>query len=129
MCCRDQGKSNNDGSLADARNNGVENQLTITTVRVDGLEEAEGYPDVNREDVQVAREVAIENGACNGPRAENEDFSGMRIFGGKAEWRRVLVVDLVNVLIEHTGVQCLMGLVRAWWVSTWFNSSHGGSLT
>lgn len=96
---------------------------------VDSLEEAEGYPDVNREDMQVAREVAIENRACNCSCAENENFSGVRIFCSKAERRRVLVMDLVNVLIEHTSVQCLMGLVRAWWVSTWFNSSHGGSLT
>ena len=80
---------------------------------VDSLEEAEGYPDVNREDVQVARKVAIENRACNGSGAKNEDFSRMRIFSSKAEWRRVFVMDFVNVLIEHTGVQCLMGLVRA----------------
>ena len=79
---------------------------------VDSLEEAKRYPDVNREDVQVARKVAIENRACNCSRAKNEDFGRVRIFCGKAEWRRVLVVNLVNMLIEHTGVQCLMGYTR-----------------
>ena len=33
----------------------------------------------------------------------------MRVLGGKPEGRRVLVVDLVDVLVEDTGVESLVG--------------------
>ena len=71
---------------------------------VDSLEETKRYPDVNRQDVQVASKVTIQDRPCNCSCAEDEYFRRVRVFGCESEWRRVLVVDLVDVLIQHTDV-------------------------
>lgn len=68
-------------------------------MRVDGLEETKRYPDVNRQDVQVASKVTIQDRPCNCSCAEDEYLRRVRVFGCEAKWRRVLVVDLVDVLI------------------------------
>ncbi len=73
-------------------------------MRVDSLEETQRYPDVNRQDVQVTSKVTIQDRPCNCSRAENEDLRRVGVFGCEAEWRRVLVMDLVDVLIQHTNV-------------------------
>lgn len=83
--------------------------LTIARVCVNGLEEAESDPDVDGEDVEIAEEVAVEKRAGEGAGAEDEDLCGVGVLGGKAERRRVLVVDFVNVLVQRAEVK---GLVR-----------------
>ena len=80
-------------------------------MRVDGLEEAEGDPEVDGDDVEVPAEGAVDEGAADRRRAENHDLGGVRVLGGEAERRRVLVVDLVDVLVERAPVE---GLVRCW---------------
>lgn len=78
-------------------------------MRVDSLEEAERDPDVDGEDVQVAREEAVEQGSRDGAGAKDHDLCRVRILSGQTERRRVLVMDFVNVLVEHRRVEELMG--------------------
>ena len=73
-------------------------------MRVDSLEETKRYPDVNCQDVQVTSKVTIKDRSCNCSRAKDKDLRRVCVFGCEAEWRRVLVMDLVNVLIQHTDV-------------------------
>jgi hypothetical protein len=69
-------------------------------VGIDGLEETEGDPDVDSDDVQVWLEPAVEQRPEDRARSENHDFERMRVFRGKAERRGVLVMELVNVLVK-----------------------------
>lgn len=78
---------------------------------INGLEETKGDPDVNGEDMEVAREVAPEQGTGNSSSAEDHDFSWVSVLCGKTEGCRVLVVDLVNVLVEHGGMEKTVGEV------------------
>lgn len=51
-------------------------------MRVDGLEQTKGDPDVHGEDVEVAGEVAVEQGSGNRARAKDEDLGGVRVLSG-----------------------------------------------
>jgi hypothetical protein len=77
-------------------------------VGVDGLEQPQNNPDVHGKNVQVLGEVAVEEGAADGTGTEDEHFRRVGIFSSKAERRRVLVVDLVDVLVQDTGVESLV---------------------
>jgi hypothetical protein len=78
-------------------------------VCVDGLEETQGDPDVDSENVEVLGKVAVKQGSSDRARAKDEDFSGVSVLGGKTERRRILVVDFVDVLVESTSVKGLVG--------------------
>ena len=78
-------------------------------MRIDGLEETERDPHVHREDVKVAAEGAVEERASDRAGSEDQHLSGVGILCSKTEGRRVLVVDLVDVLVENTGVESLVG--------------------
>lgn len=81
---------------------------TVSAVRIDGLEETEGDPDVDGEDVQVAAEHGVQDGADNRAGAEDEDLCGVGVLSGETERCRVLVVDLVDVLVEGSPVKSLV---------------------
>ena len=85
------------------------NGLTITAMRVDGLEETKGDPNIHGKDVEVPREVAIEERSQNCACSQNHNLSGVGILCSETERCRVLVVDLVNVLVQDTGVEHLVG--------------------
>lgn len=68
---------------------------------IDSLEQAKRDPSVNREDVQVLRNVAVKQRSTDCAHPKYENLKRMRVLGGKAEGSRVLVVDLVNVLVER----------------------------
>lgn len=72
----------------------------VAAVRVDGLEQAEDDPCVHGQDVQVLGDGAVQNGRADSSQSEDEDFDGRGVFSGHAEGRRVVVVDLVDVLVE-----------------------------
>ncbi len=78
---------------------------------VDGLEEAEGDPDVDGEDVEVLGDVAVEEGTADGARAEDEDLERVGVLCCETEGGGVLVVDLVDVLVERTEMEGLVGEV------------------
>lgn len=59
--------------------------------------------------MQVIREPAVKQRARNGTSAQNKHLGGMRILCSQTEWSRVLVVDLVDMFIERSGMECLMG--------------------
>lgn len=73
----------------------------VPAVRVDRLEETQGDPDVDAEDVQVGPEEAVEQRSSDGAGAEDEDFEWVGVFGCEAEGRGVFVVHLVDVLVER----------------------------
>jgi len=85
------------------------NGHTITAMRVDGLEKTKGDPNIHGKDVEVPREVAIEKRTQNCARSQNQNLSGVGILCSKTEGCRVLVVDLVNVLVQDTRVEDLVG--------------------
>ena len=76
---------------------------------VDSLEEAEDDPYVDGYDVQVLREEHVQKRAKDRARTENEDLSRMGVFSCKAKRCRVFVVDFVNVLVQNTRMERLVG--------------------
>ena len=76
---------------------------------VDGLEETKSDPNIHGKDVEVPREVAIEKRTHNCARSQNHNLSRVGILCSKTEGCRVLVVDLVNVLVQDTLVEHLVG--------------------
>ena len=53
-------------------------------------------------------EETVDKRVKNHASAENEYFSRVSIFSCQTKWYGVLVVDLVNVFVEYTSVECLM---------------------
>ena len=82
---------------------------TVTAVRIDGLEETKRDPDVHRENVEVAAEGAVEERAGDRTGTEDKDLCRVSVLRSETEGRRVLVVDLVDVLVEGAPVKCLVG--------------------
>ena len=62
--------------------------------------------------MEVAEEEAVEEGACDCPRAQDEHFRWMGVLRGQTEGGRVLVVDLVDVFVEASGMEGLMGCIQ-----------------
>ena len=75
---------------------------------VDGLEETEGDPDVDGEDVEVLHEEAVEEGPGNRASTEDEDLSGMGVLRSETEGGGVLVVNLVDGLVQHRSMESLV---------------------
>lgn len=72
----------------------------VAGVSVDGLMKTQGNPDIDGEDVQVVREVAIQERASNGAHSEDEDLERVRELGGEAERCAISVVQLVDLAIQ-----------------------------
>lgn len=85
------------------------NGRTVTAVSIDSLEETEDDPQIHGGDVQVASEEAVDQGTEDSSSTQDEHLSRVSILGSQTEWCRVLVVDLMNVLVEDTGVESLVG--------------------
>lgn len=83
----------------------------VAAVGVDGLEEAGGDPDVHGDEVEVAGDEAPQRGGPDGAHAEDHDLDGGGVLGGEAEGRRVVVVQLVDVLVEGPVVEGAVGPV------------------
>ncbi len=81
---------------------------TVAGVGVNGLEETEGDPDVDSDDVEVVTERAVEDGAADRAGAEDHDLRRVCVLSRQSKRRRILVVDLVDVLVERTPVQRLV---------------------
>ena len=77
-------------------------------MRINGLEETECDPEVDRDDMKVSGEVTVEKRSTDRPRAKDEDLCGMSVLCGQAEWRGVFVVDLMDMLVQRAIVQCLV---------------------
>lgn len=73
-------------------------------MRVDGLEETEDDPCIDRDDMQALREEAVDQRAKDGTGAEDEDFSRVGVLGRETEGGRVFMVDLVDVLVQNASV-------------------------
>ena len=76
---------------------------------INSLEETENNPEVDSDDVQAASEEAVDQGAEDGSSTQDEHLSRMRVLGSQTERSGVLVVNLVDVLVENTGVESLVG--------------------
>jgi hypothetical protein len=59
--------------------------------------------------VEITSECSIEDGAGDGASSKNEDFGRVCIFSSKTEGCRVLVVELVDMLVEDTSMERLVG--------------------
>jgi hypothetical protein len=71
----------------------------VAAVRIDGLEQAKHDPNVHGENVQVLGDGAPDDRNANGSESKNHDLNRRGIFSSQAEWSRILVVDLVDVLV------------------------------
>lgn len=72
----------------------------VARVCVDGLEQPEGNPDADCEQVQVSREVAPDDRNANSAKSQEHDFDRMGVFGSQPERCRVSVVLLVDDSVE-----------------------------
>ena len=72
----------------------------VAAVRIDGLEEAEDDPDVHREDVQILADGAPQDGCTYCAHTEDHDFNWRGVLSSHAKRRRVLMVDLVDILVQ-----------------------------
>lgn len=85
---------------------------TISTVGVDGLEEAENNPDIHRQNVEISRIPAVQQRSRQGPCTQNEGLHRVGILSRKTEWCSILMVQFMNMLVENTGVEHLVGCKR-----------------
>lgn len=76
---------------------------------VNSLEQTERDPKVNGDDVQIACEVAVEDGTSDRTSAEDEHLSRVGIFCSKTKRSRVLVVNLVNMSVQYSPMKGLVG--------------------
>jgi len=87
----------------------------VPRVRVDGLKEPECDPDVHRDNVEVApREVAKTQRTTERAYGKNQGLGWMGVFSSEAERCGVFVVQFVDITVERTIVQCLMGCECEW---------------
>ena len=77
---------------------------TITTVSINSLEKTKTNPDIDRENVQVLGEVAVQYGSGYRSSTKNKYFCWMRIFGSKTKRCRVFVMKLVDMPVQDTSV-------------------------
>lgn len=80
----------------------------VATVSIDSLEKTANDPEIHCQDVELTCDKNPDDGAKNSTKSQNHDFDWRRVFSGKAEWSRVLVVDLVDVLVERAPMHCAM---------------------
>lgn len=66
---------------------------------IDGLEETECNPGINSNNVEIPHKVAVQQRAGNSSGTEDKNLSRMCVFCCKPERRRVLVVNLMDVLV------------------------------
>lgn len=89
----------------------------VSRVSVDGLEQAQGDPDIDCENVEIGSDHAVEEGSTDCAQTKNENFNRVSVFGGlgsqlgakrgiqethETEGSRELVVKLVNVLVQRS---------------------------
>jgi hypothetical protein len=67
---------------------------------INGLEKAEGNPDVDGDYVQVLLDPAVEQWSENCPRSKDHDFERMCVLGGETKGCGILVVELVNMFVK-----------------------------
>lgn len=77
-------------------------------MRVDGLAHTENNPDVHGQDVKITGDACPDDGRTNGAKSEHHDFDWRSVFGCQSKGRRVLVMDLVDVLVQRTPVHRTM---------------------
>ena len=85
---------------------------TITTVRINSLEQTKRDPNINGDNVKVARKVAIKHGTCDGTRTKDKYLCGVGVLGSQAKRCRVLVVQLVNMLVQGSPMKCLVSCTQ-----------------
>lgn len=71
-------------------------------MRINGLEEAEGDPEVHGDKVEVASDRDPEDWRANDPDAEEHDFNRGRVLGSQSERGRIVVVHLMDGLVKGT---------------------------
>ena len=59
--------------------------------------------------MEITSEGGVEDWASNGTGSKNQDFSGMGIFNCKTKRCRVLVMNFVDILVEETSMERLVG--------------------
>jgi hypothetical protein len=72
---------------------------TISTVGIDGLEEAENYPHVHRQDVEISGIPAVQQWSRQCPGSQNKGLYGVSILSRETEWCGVLMMQFVDMFI------------------------------
>lgn len=72
---------------------------------VDGLEQTQGDPEVDGEDVEIVEEHAPKERGADSSNTQQQNLNRRCVFGGKAEWCSVCVVDLVHASVERSPME------------------------
>ena len=83
----------------------------VSAVGINGLEQTADDPEVHGEDVKLTSDQNPNYWCLDSSETEDHDFDWRRVFSGKSERSRVLVVDLVDVPVERTPMHRAMGPV------------------
>lgn len=75
---------------------------------INGLEKSQRDPDVDGQDVEVLSKVAVKKRSRDRAGSKDGNFSGVGVLRSKAKRSRILVVNLVDVLVQETGVESLV---------------------
>lgn len=81
----------------------------ITTVSINGLEQAQDDPDVHGKNVEFTCHRTPNNRTPDSSEAQDHHFNRGGIFSSQAKRGRVLVVDFVNGLVEGTPMKSTVG--------------------
>ena len=72
---------------------------------IHGLEQSEGDPYADCEEVEVLCNAYPDDWNTNSTKSKRHDFNWVRVFRSKSKWCGVTVVLLVDVLVERSVVE------------------------
>jgi hypothetical protein len=76
----------------------------VAGVCINSLEKAADDPEIHGENMEVSSgHGAEQDRRSDGTKSKTHDLNRRSVFCGETEWRRVLVMDLVYVLVEEGG--------------------------
>lgn len=84
----------------------------IPRMRVHRLMQPQTHPYIHRNNMQILRQITVEEGTADGSGAEDEDLERVGEFGGEAEGGAVAVMELVDFSVEGAVVQSLVSCAK-----------------
>lgn len=75
---------------------------------IHSLVKTQADPDVDRDDMQVLGQVAVQKRTADGTRSKDKNLKRVGKLGGETERCAVSVVELVDVTIQRAVVQSLV---------------------
>lgn len=84
----------------------------VARMRIHRLEQPQNDPDVHSDNVQVASaQHAVRERSADRTESKDKDLEWVRVLGGETEGSAIVVVQLVDLLVKRSPVQCTVGPV------------------